>query len=108
MNKTNEEKNKDTGIVIVMDNGRKQPKDRYKKKSVKILSIMHVLCGVLSCIIGIFKLILQSTDGNSYSRQPFYTFGEGIFCGVPFLITGPELQRRFFTDFWGRPLYTDP
>ena len=108
MNKTNEEKNKDTGIVIVMDNGRKQPKDRYKKKSVKILSIMHVLCGVLSCIIGIFKLILQSTDGNSYSRQPFYTFGEGIFCGVPFLITGPELQQRFFTDFWGRPLYTDP
>ena len=98
MDKTNEEKNKDTGIVIVMDNGRKQPKDRYKKKSVKILSIMHVLCGVLSCIFGIFKLI------NSWK----FIFPTAIFCGVPFLITGPELQRRFFTDFWGRPLYTDP
>jgi len=83
-----EEKNHEKDIVIVMDSGRQQPKDRYRKTSVKILSIMHVVCGVLSCLVGIFKLILHSSLYNPYRRMPFYTIGEGIFCGIPFLITG--------------------
>jgi len=75
-----EEKNHEKDIVIVMDSGRQQPKDRYRKTSVKILSIMHVVCGVLSCLVGIFKIILHSSL--------YYHYGEGIFCGVPFFITG--------------------
>ena len=80
MNATNEEE-------------RKQLKAKYRKPSVKILSIMHVVCGVLSCIIGTYKLILAPMAYLSYSRIPFITIGEGIFCGIPFLITGKDFYN---------------
>jgi len=91
MDENKEEKNHENDIVIVMDSARQQPKDRYRKTSVIILSIMHVVCGVLSCLVGIFKLILHSSLYDPYRSHlimTFYTIGEGIFCGVPFLITG--------------------
>jgi len=82
-------KSKDAGIVIVIDNGGnkfKQPKEKYKKRSVKVLSILHIVLGIISCNVGIFELIMQFFA--NLGRLSIITVGEGIFCGIPFLITG--------------------
>ena len=51
-----EDKNKDAGVVIVIESGQKQPKDKYMNNSVKALSILHILL--------------------------ISTIGEGIFFGI--------------------------
>lgn len=82
-------KSKDAGIVIVIDNGGKklkQPKEKYKKRSVKVLSILHIVLGIISCNVGIFELIMQFVANGR--RTYINTVGQGIFCGIPFLITG--------------------
>jgi len=81
-----EDKKEDPGIYIVIENNRKQPKDNYRIKSVKVLSILHFACGSLSCCFGIYKFFLKT--GYQRNEEPFSTSGEGIIFGIPFLLTG--------------------
>merc|ERR1712062_754006 len=81
-----EEKKEENGIYIVIENNRKAPKERYKKKAVKILSILHIVSGCLAVSVAGFMLILKS--GYQRNEEPFLTVGEGLFCGLIFVITG--------------------
>jgi len=81
-----EEKKEETGIYIVIENTRKTPKERYKKKAVKVLSILHILSGCMAISVAGFMFILKS--GYQANEEPFITVGEGMFCGLIFLITG--------------------
>ena len=83
---------RNTNMDTSSEEKRKQQIEKYRKPSVKILSIMHLVCGVLSCIIGTYKLILQPVAYISHSRMQFASIGEGIFCGILFLATGKGLQ----------------
>jgi len=81
-----EEKKEENGIYIVIENNSKAPKERYKKKAVKILSILHIMSGCLAVSVAGFMLILKS--GYQQNEEPFLTVGEGLFCGLIFVITG--------------------
>jgi len=80
------DKKDEAGIYIVIENSQKQPKDNYKHRSIKILSGLHILCGLLAMSVGAFKLILKS--GYQRNEEPFITSGEGLWFGVVFLVTG--------------------
>ena len=81
-----DEKKEENGIYIVIENTRKTPKERYKKKAVKVLSILHIVSGCLAISVAGFMFILKS--GYQKNEEPFITVGEGMFCGLIFLITG--------------------
>ena len=79
-------KTEENGIYIVIENNVKTPKDKYKKKTIKIISGLHVISGLLAISVGVLLLILKS--GYQSYEEPFNTVGEGLFCGMMFLITG--------------------
>ena len=81
-----DEKKEENGIYIVIENTRKTPKERYKKKAVKALSVLHIVSGCLAISVAGFMFILKS--GYQKNEEPFITVGEGMFCGLIFLITG--------------------
>ena len=81
-----EEKKEENGIYIVIENTTKTPKERYKKKAVKVLSITHIVSGCLAVSVAGFMFILKS--GYQKNEEPFITVGEGLFCGLIFIITG--------------------
>ena len=81
-----EDKNKDAGVVIVIESGQKQPKDNYMNNSVKALSILHIVLGILSCSVCFYELFYISY--HPYGSRLISTIGEGIFFGIPFLVTG--------------------
>merc|ERR1711936_805161 len=76
----------ETGIYIVIENNLKTPKEKYKRKAIKILSLLHLVSGVLAISVAGFLLILKS--GYQRNEEPFSTVGEGLFCGIMFLVTG--------------------
>ena len=80
------DENEDVGIVILIESGIKQPKEKYKKNSVKALSILQIVLGIISCNIGFYQIFFMFLYPQRYGR--ISTIGEGIFCGIPFLITG--------------------
>ena len=82
----NEEKKEENGIYIVIENNSKTPKERYKKKAVKVLSILHIISGCLAVSVAGFMFILKSQYQKN--EEPFITVGEGMFCGLIFIITG--------------------
>ena len=81
-----EEKKEENGIYIVIQNTSKTPKEKYKKKAVKVLSILHIVSGCLAVSVAGFMFILKS--GYQKNEEPFITVGEGLFCGLIFIITG--------------------
>jgi len=72
-----EDKNKDAGVVIVIESGQKQPKDKYMNNSVKALSILHIVLGILSCSVCFYELFYISY--HPYGSRLISTIGEGIF-----------------------------
>ena len=80
------DENEDVGIVILIESGKKQPKEKYKKNSVKALSILQIVLGIISCNVGFYQIFFMFLYPQRYGR--ISTVGEGIFCGIPFLITG--------------------
>ena len=80
------DKKDEAGIYIVIENSQKQPKDNYKDRSIKIMSCLHILCGLVAMSVGAFKLILKS--GYQRNEEPFITSGEGLWFGVIFMVTG--------------------
>ena len=80
------DENEDVGIVILIESGKKQPKEKYKKNSVKALSILQIVLGIISCNVGFYQIFFMFLYPQRYGR--ISTIGEGIFCGIPFLITG--------------------
>lgn len=81
-----EEKKEENGIYIVIQNTSKTPKERYKKKAVKVLSILHIVSGCLAVSVAGLMFFLKS--GYQKNEEPFITVGEGMFCGLIFIITG--------------------
>ena len=77
------EKSEETGIYIVMENNVKSPKEKYKRKAIKILSILHLVSGSLAISAAGFMLIFESGDRRFYAPV-----GEGLICGFMFLVTG--------------------
>ena len=53
---------------------------------IRVLSVLHLMVGAVSFLIGSYKLILKS--GYQRNEAPFHTYTEGIFCGVVFMVTG--------------------
>lgn len=86
MDFTHKDENEDVGIVILIESGKKQPKEKYKKNSVKALSILQIVLGIISCNVGFYQIFFMFLYPQRYGR--ISTIGEGIFCGIPFLITG--------------------
>ena len=72
--------------MILIESGKKQPKEKYKKNSVKALSILQIVLGIISCNVGFYQIFFMFLYPQRYGR--ISTIGEGIFCGIPFLITG--------------------
>merc|ERR1719342_5001 len=56
------------------------------KNSVKALSILQIVLGIISCNVGFYQIFFMFLYPQRYWR--ISTIGEGIFCGIPFLITG--------------------
>ena len=83
-----EGKTEENGIYIVIENTVKTPKEKYKRKAIKILSILHLVSGSLAISVAVIMLILKSGYQRNERRPPFSTVGEGLFCGIMFLVTG--------------------
>ena len=81
------DKKEDNGIYIVIENkGGHDPSEKYKQKSIKIMSCLHITGGLLSILMASYKMILKS-QYQQY-EEPFSTMGEGFYCGLIFLVTG--------------------
>ena len=78
-----EDKSEETGIYIVMENNVKSPREKYKRKAIKILSILHLVSGSLAISAAGFMLIFESGDRRFYAPV-----GEGLICGFMLLVTG--------------------
>ena len=80
-------KKEDNGIYIVIENkGGHEPSEKYNRRSIKIMSGLHITGGLVSILMASLKMILKS----QYQRneEPFSTAGEGFYCGIIFLVTG--------------------
>jgi len=75
----------ENGVYIVIENEAKSSKDRYKKKSIRIMSTMHLLCGSVSFLVEIIKMVATI---NFKDNEPMVALGEGFYCGIIFLVTG--------------------
>ena len=58
-------------------------KERYKTRSIKIISFLHVVIGVLAFIAEIIKITATFRED-----QTLLAMGEGFYCGFIFIITG--------------------
>lgn len=80
-----QDKKEENGVYIVIENEAKSSKDRYKTKSIKIMSFLHLMCGSLSFLVEIIKMI---STINYKEDEPMIALGEGFYCGIIFLATG--------------------
>jgi len=76
----------DNGVYLVIENDSPESKDQIKRKSVKILSILHIGSGLLSFSMETVKMGIRSL----YQRNegPDFTTGEGFYCGSIYLLAG--------------------
>ena len=83
-----EDKSEETGIYIVMENNVKSPREKYKRKAIKILSILHLVSGSLAIsALGAWRLALGLIF-ESGDRRFYAPVGEGLICGFMLLVTG--------------------
>ena len=58
-----EDKKEENGVYIVIENEAKSSEDRYKRRSIKIMSVLHLLCGSVAFLVEILKMV--SSINNS-------------------------------------------
>ena len=80
-----EDNNEENGVYIVIENEAKSSKERYKRKPIKIMSVLHLLCGSVAFLVEILKTV---SSLNNKESEPVITVGEGFYCGIIFLVTG--------------------
>ena len=88
-------KKEENGIsYIIIENTRKTPKERYKKKAVIILSILLIVSGCLAGSAAVFKFY-------RYKDFAYITLGPGLFCGMIPILTGIiGLTSICSTTYW--------
>ena len=59
-------------------------KQRFRKRSVKIISFLHLGLGLMSVIAEITKISASS----NHKGQTILSMGEGFYCGIIFMLTG--------------------
>lgn len=75
----------ENGVYIVIENETKSSKERYKRKSIKIMSVLHLICGFVSFAVEIVDMLATP---NYKVDEPIIALGEGFYCGFIFLVTG--------------------
>jgi len=72
-------KTDENGVYIVIKNDGKSPRLRYKARSVKIMSIVHLVCGSVTFLVDIVKILATyENDENALAG----------FCSSLFITTG--------------------
>eukprot|EP00092_Neocalanus_flemingeri_P007936 GFUD01008563.1.p1 GENE.GFUD01008563.1~~GFUD01008563.1.p1 ORF type:complete len:247 (-),score=29.41 GFUD01008563.1:325-1065(-) len=80
-----EDMNDENGVYIVIESEEKSSKQRYKRKSIKIMSILHLICGGISFLVEMIKMFATLDFKDD---EPIIALGEGFYCGFIFLVTG--------------------
>lgn len=71
------------GVYIVIESDEtKGPKQRYKIRSIKIMSILHLVLGLTAVGVEVAKWIARSENNRGFC------IWEGLYCGLVFVVTG--------------------
>jgi len=73
-------------VFVMVDNEKKQTS--FPKKIAIALSIVQIILGIASFLAQIVIIILLSTYDSHYEYEYVGGIGEGIYCGVFFIIAG--------------------
>jgi len=70
-------------IYLALDKNKPSNEERFAKKTAKILSIIQIILGIISILAQSILIMIYYSARHSYAG-----IGEGIFCGIFFIIAG--------------------
>merc|ERR1712179_501748 len=76
---------KGPAVFVMVDNEKKET--IFAKKTATGLSILQIISGI-ACFLSQITIIILITEGNDNYRDYILGIGEGIYCGIFFIIAG--------------------